>query len=120
MKTLLLSLVFTCLVTITFAQQITKADNDLLLEYYQNQRFADAADYLKKTYPEPVTDTKILSSLAYTSQMAGGLPDAEGYYQRLYTQDSTNTAILFNLGGINIRRGNNAKALIYYKKILAK
>jgi len=102
----------------TFAQQPQKADYALLLDYYQSLRFADAADYLKKIYPEPVTDLKILSSLAYASQMAGRLPAAEDYYQRIYATDTANTAILFNLGSINARRGNNAKAINFYKKIL--
>ncbi len=113
------------LITIIFsipvlAQQSAKADDTLLLDYYQNQRFADAADYLKKTYPEPVIDMKILRSLAYASQMAGRLPEAESYYERIYATDTTNAAVMFSLGGINIRRGNNVKALGYYKKILQK
>jgi tetratricopeptide (TPR) repeat protein len=118
MKTCLLLFLFTCFAVVTFAQQ-QKADDALLLEYYQNQRFADALDYLKKTYPEPVTDLKTISSLAYTSQMAGKLADAEAYYQRIYNKDSTSIALLFSIGNINLRRGNSAKAMIYYKKILA-
>jgi len=113
--TLLLSFLLS-LSSIVFAQQ--KADDALLLEYYQNQRFADALDYLKKTYPEPITDPKTLSSLAYTSQMAGKLADAESYYQRIYEKDSSSVALLFSLGNINLRRGNSAKAIVYYKKIL--
>ncbi|MDB5145075.1 MAG: cellulose synthase subunit BcsC [Mucilaginibacter sp.] len=116
MKTYLLFLILTCLTASTFAQQ--KADEALLLEYYQSQRFGEALDYLKKTYPEPVTDLKTLSSLAYTSQMAGKLADAGDYYQRIYDKDSTNIALLFSMGSINLRRGNNVKALVYYKKIL--
>jgi tetratricopeptide (TPR) repeat protein len=104
----------------SFAQQTDKAGDVLLLEYYQNQRFADALDYLRKTYPEPITETKILSGLAYTSQMAGKLADAEGYYLRIYQKDSTSVALLYNLGNLNLRRGNNGKALIYFKKILQK
>ncbi len=88
-----------------------------MLEYYQTQRFAEAADYLKKIYPEPVSDIKALTQLAYTSQMAGKLADAEGYYQRIYNTDSTNTTVLFNLGAINIRRGNNLRAEVFYQKI---
>jgi tetratricopeptide (TPR) repeat protein len=117
MLTIIFFLLFAQLVR---AQQPASANNQLLLEYYQTQRYADAAALLKKDYPEPVTDPKILSSLAYSSQMAGKFNDAEGYYQRIYDQDSTNTAVLFNLGGINLRRGNNRKALLYYKKILLK
>src|SRR5277367_3358613 len=114
-----LSLLLLCFTKPIYAQ-IQKADNALLLEYYQNQRFADALDLIKRQYPEPVTDMKILSSLAYTSQMSGKLADAEGYYQRMYEKDSTNIALLFSLGNINMRRANNAKALIYYKKILSR
>ncbi len=118
MKSILLFLaVFSSTISV-FAQQNQKADDALLLDYYQNQHFAEAADYLKKTYPEPVTDVKILSSLAYASSMAGRLPDADGYYQRIYATDTTNNAILFNLGSINARRGDNIKALSFYKKIL--
>jgi len=117
MKRLLFCIIITGLVFPAFAQRAAKADEALLLEYYQNQRFSDAADYLKKAYPEPVTDLKALTQLAYTSQMAGKLADAEGYYQRIYNSDFANTTVLFNLGAINIRRGNNLKAEVFYKKI---
>ncbi|RFZ90869.1 hypothetical protein D0C36_18130 [Mucilaginibacter conchicola] len=102
------------------AQQTPKIDDALLLDYYQNQRFAEAADYLKQNYPEPVQSVKALGQLAYTSNMAGRLTDAEKYYQRIYEMDSSGLAILFNLGNINLRRGNNAKAEIYYKRIAAR
>lgn len=118
MKSILIFLLLIVLYFNASAQQTVKADDALLLEYYQNQRYADAADYLKKSYPEPIADTKILARLAYVSQMAGKLPEAEDYYQRVYSADTTNTAILFNLGNINARRGNNLKALTWYKKIL--
>jgi len=116
---LLLVLIISVSIT-SSAQQADKAGDALLLEYYQNQRFADPLDYLRKTYPEPVTDTRTLSSLAYTSQMAGKLADAEGYYLRIYQKDSTGISLLYNLGNLNLRRGNNGKALIYFKKILKK
>ncbi len=120
MKTIVLILITIFTTAHAFAQTSNKADDALLLEYYQNQRFAEAADYLKKTYPEPVTDVKILSGLAYTSEMAARLPEAEDYYQRIYATDTTNMAVLFNLGNINARRGNNIKAISCYKKILVK
>jgi tetratricopeptide (TPR) repeat protein len=103
--------------TITFAQQV---DNALLLDYYQSQKYSEAADYLKRAYAEPVTDLKVLSQLAYTSQMAGKLVDAEGYYQRILEKDSTITSVLYNLASINSRKGNSAKAVNYYKKIIQK
>ncbi|TWJ00687.1 tetratricopeptide repeat protein [Mucilaginibacter frigoritolerans] len=120
MKKSVLTTILITLFKLLIAQPNTKAADSLLLEYYQTQRFSEAADYLKKTHPEPVSDVKILSGLAYASQMAGRLPDADGYYQRIYDADTTNIAALFNLGSINARRGNDVKAIGYYKKILLK
>src|ERR1700709_2415717 len=110
-------LIFFCASASLKAQQLPAVNDSLLLDYYQNQRFAEAADYLKKTYPEPITNIRVLSKLAYTSQMASRLTDAEAYYQRMYNADSTNTVVLFSLGAINLRRGNNLKAETYYKMI---
>jgi tetratricopeptide (TPR) repeat protein len=112
----ILYLITLCLLTLpAFSQQVNDA---LLLDYYQNQRYLEASNYLKSIYPEPLNDLKALSRLAYTSQMAGKLPDAEGYYQRMYTLDSTNKAVLYNLAAVNYRRSNYNKAETYYKKIL--
>lgn len=117
MKRILYLITLSLITLPAFSQQVNDA---LLLDYYQNQRFAEAAAYLKSVYTEPVNDMKALSRLAYTSQMAGKLPDAEGYYQRILNTDSTNTAILYNLAALNQRRGNNSKSEVYYKKILLK
>jgi len=120
MKYTYLILITILLSSRAFSQQTVKADDALLLDYYQNQRFAEAADYLKRVYPETVTDVKVLSGLAYSSEMAGRLPEAEDYYQRIYLTDTANNATLFNLAIVTARRGNNAKAIGFYKKILQK
>lgn len=99
------------------AQQ-NKVNDALLIEMYENQRFAEAADYLKKNYLEPITDPKILSRFAYTNRMAGKLPEAEGYYLRIYEKDSTNVPVLLSLAGIQIKRENDNKALFYYEKAI--
>ena len=102
----------------SYAQHKNDPVNDsLLLEYYQYQKFAEAADYLKTIYTEPVTDPKALSRLAYTTQMANKLPEAESYYQRLYALDSTKTSVLFSLASLNLKRGNLNKAFDYYIRI---
>ena len=97
-----------------------KPVNEQLIDYYQTQRYADALEFLKSTYQEPVTDQKVLSSMAYTSQMAGLLADAETYYQRVYDLDSANYKVLFNLGNLNLRKGNNQKAKGYFLRFLQK
>ncbi len=116
---LILAFLSTATINICHAQQARKVDDALLLDYYQNQRFADALTYLKGIYTEPVTDIKELSRLAYTSAMARLLPDAEGFYQRIYDRDTTNLTALYNMASINQRRGNDAKAELYFKKLVA-
>jgi len=93
------------------------ADDSKLLEYYQSQRYTDAANYLKENNPEPIANLKVLSRLAYTMQLANRLPEAEAYYQRVYDLDTTNQGALFNMGSINLKRGNYLKAETYYQKI---
>lgn len=114
---LCLSLVLLLMCAATFAQNSTTKTDSTLIELYQTQKFGEAADLLKKTYPEPLNN-KVLAQLAYASNQAGRLPDAEAYYQRLYSIDSTNLSVLFNMASIQMRRGNNAKSLAYYKRIL--
>lgn len=113
--------IFLFLLVLSFsshAQQSTSVDDALLVDMYQNQRFAEAADYLKKNYREPITDLKILSRFAYANRMAGRLSEAEGYYLKIYEKDSTSVPVLLNLAGIQIKRENDVKALFYYERVI--
>jgi len=103
-----------------FHQPQEKSINEQLLEFYQNQRFADAVSLLKSNYPEPIADAKVLASMAYASQMSGKLADAEKYYSRIYELDSSNYHVLFNLGNVNLLRGNELKAKGYFTDLLKK
>ena len=117
MKRLLFStLLFMLFYNVINAQD--KSANEQLVEYYQTQRYADALEFLKSTYHEPINDQKVLSSMAYTSQMAGLLADAETYYQRVYELDTANYRVLFSLGNLNLRKGNNLKAKGYFLRLL--
>ncbi|MFB9841548.1 tetratricopeptide repeat protein [Mucilaginibacter ginsenosidivorans] len=118
MKSILLSTLLLILFMNTRAQD--KPVDEQLVDYYQTQRYADALELLKSTYHEPVTDQKVLSSMAYASQMAGLLADAETYYQRVYDLDSANYRVLFSLGNLNLRKGNNQKAKGYFLRLLQK
>ena len=103
-----------------FQQPQEKSVNEQLVEFYQNQRFSDAVNLLKSNYPEPITDGKVLASMAYASQMSGKLADAEKYYQRIYELDSSNYHVLFSLGNLNLVRGNELKAKGYFTDFLKK
>jgi tetratricopeptide (TPR) repeat protein len=120
MKAILIFFLVFSLYLTTAAQQPNKIDDALLLDYYQSQRFMEAVDYLKKNFPEPITDPKVLSSLAYSSQMVSKLPEAESYYRRVFEMDTTNQSALLSIASINLRRGNHSKAEVYYKRALLK
>jgi len=67
------------LLSLKGSAQNTAADNLLILELLQNQRYDEAAEILRKIYPEPISDTKILSRIGYSLRMAGKLSEAETY-----------------------------------------
>ncbi|HEY1023880.1 MAG TPA: tetratricopeptide repeat protein [Sphingobacteriaceae bacterium] len=120
MKKSYLSLLIIFAFFATSAQEATKEANDaLLLDLFQNQRFGEASDYLKSVYPEPITDKKILARFGYSLLMAGRLGEAETYYNRILEQDSTDIPVLFSMAGISQRKGNYPKATGYYKRIIA-
>lgn len=90
----------------------------LLLEYYQTQRYADAASYLTQFYQADSTNSKLIGNLAYCYRMAGNAVKAEHFYQILFEKDTTDIKTLLNLGSINQQRGLNQRAIAYYRKIL--
>jgi tetratricopeptide (TPR) repeat protein len=98
--------------------QSAKIDNEKLLEYYETQRYPDAARYLQSIYPEDTQDMKALSQIAYCNMMAGKLPEAEKNYQKINTIQPNNLPTLFSLAGINSRRGNVSNAKTYLQQII--
>ena len=110
---------FLCCYTLTgSAQSGHILDKEKLLEYYQNQRFKEAAVYLQALYGEDSKDLKEISQLAYTNMMAGNLPVAEKNYMKLYTLQPASLPVLFNLASIWRRRGDDNKAKSYYLEII--
>ena len=107
------------LLSLKGSAQNTASDNLLILELLQNQRYDEASEYLKKVYPEPINDVKILSRIGYSLRMSGKLSEAETYYDRILKEDSTDVSSLFSMAGISQRKGNFLNAKNYYKQILA-
>ncbi|PWN62802.1 hypothetical protein C1634_008480 [Chryseobacterium viscerum] len=98
--------------------QSAKIDSEKLLEYYETQRYADAAQYLQNIYPGDTQDIKALSQIAYCNMMAGKLPEAEKNYQKINTIQPNNLPTLFSLASINSRRGNASNAKGYLQQII--
>ena len=110
------AILFTCQLGI--AQSKPGIDREKLLDYYQGQRYAEAAAYLQSYYKEDTQDIKALSQMAYANIMAGKLAEAEKYYITLNTLQPNNIPTLFSLAGISSRRGNVEKAKTYYLEVL--
>lgn len=100
------------------AQTTSGADQEKLLEFYQSQRYLEAATYLNTVYSPETEVPKELAQLAYTNMMAGNLSVAEKSYLKLYSQQPKNLAVLFNLASVSRRRGDEAKAKFYYQEII--
>ena len=98
-----------CLFGKTSAQNIS-LNKEKLLDYYQTQRFADAALYLQSVYPTNTTDLTALSQIAYCNMMAGKLVEAESAYIRINELQPNTISTLFSLSNIYTKRGNGPLA----------
>lgn len=117
MKNIFLFLIGIFLLQTADAQNRT-IDAEKLLDFYQNQRYIEAAQYLQSIYPEDTQDVKILNQIAYFNLMAGKLPEAEKSYLKIYAQQPTYLPVLFSLSSINVRKGQNTKAKNFLKNII--
>lgn len=118
MKRLITILLFIIFYQHLYAQNGVNYDKEKLLEFYQSQRYADAAQYLQTIYPEDTQDSKALNQIAYCFMMAGKLPEAEKNYLKLIIQQPNSLPVLFSLANINLRRGNDLKARAYLEDIV--
>jgi tetratricopeptide (TPR) repeat protein len=118
MKKITLLLVI-CSFSKIYAQSIN-LDKEKLLDFYQTQRYADAAVYLQSIYPANTTDLKALGQMAYCNMMAGKLADAEATYLKINELQPNSLSTLFNLVNIYNKRGNNILAKKYLTNIIAK
>ncbi|TBO42108.1 tetratricopeptide repeat protein [Pedobacter kyonggii] len=118
MKKLLIFLSLFSLGLAGYTQNTSAVDKEKLFDFYQTQRYGDAAQYLKGIYREEVNDFKTLSQIGYCFLMAGNNVEAEKFYSKAYTLQPQNLPILFSLGSINTKRGNTEKAKLYYGEIV--
>ncbi len=112
-----LILLFTCLFfQLAQAQTSESLDQQILLDYYQSQQYAEAAQYLQKIYTDS-NDVEKLKHLAYANFMAGNLVNAEKNYVRLNSQLPDQVRVLTVLADINTRLNQNNEAAGYYLSV---
>lgn len=98
--------------------QSVAIDKEKLLDFYQTQRYDEAAKYLQSIYPADTQDVKALNQIAYCYMMSGKLPDAEKNYLKINSLQPNTLSVLFNLANINSRRGNKIAAQLYLLNIV--
>ena len=116
MKKYTVLLLLLALTTFCYAQE--NLDREKLLEFYQTQRYAEAANYLSTIYTSETTDIKALTQIAYCNMMAGKLVEAEKNYQKINSLQPQQIPVLFSLANINSRRGNKRNATDYLQQII--
>ena len=112
---------FTLIFALCFYQNLSaqnSIDKEKLLDFYQTQRYEEAAQYLQSIYPEDTKDVKALSQIAYCYMMSGRLPDAEKNYSKINQLQPNTLSVLFSLVSINSRRGNKPASQLYLLNIL--
>lgn len=97
--------------------QTAAINHEKLLDFYQTQRYAEAAQYLQSIYPEDTQDLKVLNQIAYCNLMAGKVPEAEKGYLKIYALQPTYLPVLFSLSSIYARKGQNVKAKLFLRNI---
>ncbi|WP_316736163.1 tetratricopeptide repeat protein [Pedobacter aquatilis] len=117
MKKLLVVILFALSLSVS-AQNQSSIDKEKLFEFYQLQKYGEAAEYLRTIYPNDTKDLKALTQIGYCYMMAGKTADAEQFYTSAYQIQPQNLSILFSLASIAGKRGNNNKAKSLYEEII--
>lgn len=98
--------------------QNQSVDNEKLLDFYQSQRYREAANYLTEVYGNDSNNPKILGQIGYCLVMSNQLQHAEQVFLRLDSIKPNQIGTLFNLSNIYSRRGNHKQASKYLTNIV--
>lgn len=118
MKRLYTLILFLCASLPLMAQALKATEQEQLLEYYQSQRYDEAAKLLRAVFGDNPEDLKATAMLAYASNMAGDLKTAELQYLKLNQAEPENIGFLFSIAGIYAKKGNEERAKGYYRQVL--
>lgn len=103
---------------ISFTQSALIPDKSRLMQYFENQEYAQAANYLLPIVQADANNIHNLSLLGYTYYMSNQLANAEQCYLKIWNEDSTDITACNYLGKINLQKGNNPLALFYFCRLI--
>jgi len=76
-------------------------DRSIVMDFFQNQQFAEAIDYLQPAFTADSNNINVLSWLGYASYMNDDKPASERYNTRIFQLDSNNISALSYLVTLN-------------------
>ncbi len=100
------------LINATSAQNLSYSER--ILEFYENQQYAEAAKLIEQNYPDH-KPFNILSQLGSLKMLSSDLLSAEHYYLQAMEISPDHPSVLLNLARIKNRRGLTKEARIYYE-----
>jgi tetratricopeptide (TPR) repeat protein len=93
-------------------------DKEKINDFFQNQQFEDAIDYLKPFYQKDSASLQILNSLGYAYYMNDNKDEAKIYFQKIFEIDSNNISANQYLINIEISNRNFDTAKIYACRLI--
>jgi hypothetical protein len=102
-------------VFITFASNAQGPDKEKITDFFQNQQYEDAIDYLKPFYLKDSGNIQTLNSLGYAFYMNDNREEAKTYFQKIFDIDSNNISANQYLANIDIgnREYETAKSFVF-------
>lgn len=97
-KTVLIFLLF--LFTNKLFSQSFSLDKNKVMDFFQQQQYDDAADYLAAFYQSDSGNIQLLQYLGYAYYMNDKYDDAEKYFQKIFLLDSNNITAIQYLASI--------------------
>jgi tetratricopeptide (TPR) repeat protein len=93
-------------------------DKERLTEYFQNQQFEDAIDYLNRFFLKDSNSLQLLNYLGYAYYMNDEKGKAKIYYLKLLNSDPENISANQYLANICISENNNDSAKIFVQRLI--
>ena len=118
-KKSLIILLFNSIAFYSFSQTLPSRVETKLMQYFQNQEYAKAAQYIKQGEEfSDIPDKNFLSLLGYAYYMSHQYAEAATSFESLLKIDTVNSKAVYYLGKINAVKGNIPKALQYYCRLI--
>ena len=92
-------------------------DKNKVMDFFQNQQFDEAIEYLMPVVSIDSTNLQLLGFLGYANYMNDNITAAERYYQRVINLDSNNIAANQYLASINSNT-NPEKAKMFISRLI--